>query len=255
MITPAPAETTSPAQVLNPIEAAMALARQQAAEAQAAASAGVVATANQPTGTDVGFVKNTEVGFSTAPMPQAGERVTLDDLMSGMIAVDGWLKVTPDGLKVGDNAKIVDEFNVIIDMTEGVGYIGQRTIKFGDPVRYVKTYDKVLNEHTKTSTGANWMAELARIAQISPKATPYPSADLCMMLDKDTGTMKEGELVGYALSTTNFKHFAKLRNEVKAAGLDGVRCLVKLTHKALSKDGRNWGEMKFTLIGPADTDE
>ena len=68
----------------------------------------------------------------------------------------------------------------------------------------------------------------------------------------DAGTMKAGQLIGYSLSTTNFKHWVKLYRAVKEAGLMGESVLVKAKHIAESKKGVNWGEFDLQLIGSAE---
>lgn len=188
----------------------------------------------------------TQTQSTAVAMPTAGKKLSMDDLMIGQMVVDGWMKVSEDGLKVGEGSKYIEEFEGIIDMTEGVGYTPQLTVKYGNsPVNYVKTYDQA-----STNTGKSWSEELVRIAQIDPKARPYPSADVIITLEKDAGTLKAGQTVGYALATTSFKHFATFLKEVKAQGLEGARVHVKVGYIARDSKGNKWGEAKYTLIGP-----
>lgn len=216
----------------------------EAAKAAAAAQGNTVGQAVAVTAS----AENTAV----AVMPIAGASVSMEDLMNGTMVVDGWLKITPDGFKAGEGSKIFEEFDFIIEMVEKKGFTAQTSAKYGNsPVNYLKTYDKDLS-NARTLDGKSWTAELARAAQIDPRCKPYPSADLIMKLVTDTGTMKAGQLVGYALSTTNFKHWVKLYRAVKEAGLMGESVMVKAKHIAESKKGNNWGEFDLQLIGSAE---
>lgn len=222
---------------MDPIAQAVEQAKQAAAN-QAANVGQAVAVMNENT--------------AVAVMPVAGASVSMEDLMNGAMVVDGWLKISPDGFKAGDGSKIFEEFDFIIEMVEKKGFTAQTSAKFGSsPVNYIKTYDKDLS-NARTVDGKSWTAELARAAQIDPRCKPYPSADLILKLVKDTGTMKAGQLVGYSLSTTNFKHWAKLYRAVKEAGLMGESVMVKAKHIAESKKGNNWGEFDLQLIGSAE---
>lgn len=222
---------------MDPIAQAVEQAKQAAAN-QAANVGQAVATMNENT--------------AVAVMPAAGAKASMEDLMNGAMVVDGWLKISPDGFKAGEGSKIFDSFEFIINMVEGDGFTAQTSAKFGSsPVNYIKTYDKDLS-NARTVDGKSWTAELARAAQIDPRVNPYPSADLIFKMTKDTGTMKAGQLVGYSLSTTNFKHWVKLYRAVKDAGLMGGPVLAKATHIAVSKKGNNWGEFDLQLIGSAE---
>ena len=222
---------------MDPIAQAVEQAKQAAAN-QAANVGQAVATMNENT--------------AVAVMPAAGASVSMEDLMNGAMVVDGWLKITPDGFKAGEGSKIFEEFDFIIEMVEKKGFTAQTSAKYGNsPVNYIKTYDRDLST-ARTVNGKSWTAELARAAQIDPRCKPYPSADLIMKLATDTGTMKAGQLVGYALSTTNFKHWVKLYRAVKEAGLRGELVLVKDKHIAELKMGNNWGEFDLQLIGSAE---
>lgn len=222
---------------MDPIAQAVEQAKQAAAN-QAANVGQAVAVMNENT--------------AVAVMPVAGAKASMEDLMNGAMVVDGWLKISPDGFKAGEGSKIFDSFEFIINMVEGDGFTAQTSAKFGSsPVSYIKTYDKDLS-NARTVDGKSWTAELARAAQIDPRVNPYPSADLIFKMTKDTGTMKAGQLVGYSLSTTNFKHWVKLYRAVKDAGLMGGPVIAKATHIAVSKKGNNWGEFDLQLIGSAE---
>lgn len=215
---------------LSPIDQAIAIAKYQAANASSAPV------------TDVAVV-NTSTAVA---MPTGGKKLTMDDLATGTMAVDDFLKVSQFGLLVGKDAKKpVDTFRAKIKMVEGIGYVPNLTIKFGqNPVNYVKTCDEC-----KTANGKSWQAELERIARIDSNAKPYPAADIAMTLLQDAGVLKAGQCVGHTTATTSFKHFKKLVEEVREAGLTGKEIEVEVGFEARTKNNNNWGELKFKLIG------
>lgn len=216
---------------MSPVDQAIAIARFQASNAPTA-----------PTATDVAVV-NTSTAVA---MPSTGKKLTMDDLATGTMAVDDFLKVSQYGLLVGKEAKKpVETFKAKLKMVEGVGYVPNLTIKFGqNPVNYVKTYDEA-----KTLNGKSWQAELERISRIDSNAKPYPAADIALTLLEDAGAMKAGQCIGHTTATTSFKHFKKLVEEVREAGLTGKEVEVEVGYEARSKNNNNWGELKFKLIG------
>ena len=147
---------------MNAVDQAVARARY---EAQHGVAADPVASGN------VAVIPNQSTAVA---MPTAGKKLTMDDLATGTMAVDDFLKVSQFGLLVGKEAKKpVDTFKAKIKMVEGVGYVPNLTIKFGqNPVNYVKTYDEA-----KTANGKSWQAELERISRIDSNAKPYPRRD------------------------------------------------------------------------------
>lgn len=216
---------------LSPVDQAIAIAKYQATNATPSAPVTDVAVVNTST---------------AVAMPTGGRKLTMEELATGTMAVDDFLKVSQFGLLVGKDAKKpVDTFRAKLLMVEGVGYVPNMTIKFGqNPVNYVKTYDLA-----KTANGKSWPAELERISRIDPNARPYPAADLALVLLADAGAMKAGQSVGHTTATTSFKHFKKLCEDVNQAGLNGKEVEVEVGFEARSKNNNNWGELKFKLIG------
>ena len=216
---------------MSPVDQAIAIARFQASNATAAAPVTDVAVVNTST---------------AVAMPSTGKKLTMDDLATGTMAVDDFLKVSQYGLLVGKEAKKpVETFKAKLKMVEGVGYVPNFTIKFGqNPVNYVKTYDEA-----KTANGKSWQAELERIARIDSNAKPYPAADIALTLLEDAGTLKAGQCIGHTTSTTSFKHFKKLVDEVHNAGLAGQEVEVEVGYESLTRNNNTWGVLKFKLIG------
>jgi len=226
--------TAQNASVESPVEAAVRMAREKA-EALAAGAATYTSTA-------VGASQSTAVA-----MPVSGQKITMEDLMTGAMVVDEFVKVDKYGLVVGKDAKPIEKFKAKILMVEGRGYTPNQSIKFGNPVQYLKTYDGA-----KAVNGKSWPAELDRIRQSHPDAREYPAADLVLTLLEDAGTAKAGQTVGYTTATTSFKHVVKLLQDCASKGLTGIEVEVEVGYIARSKNNNNWGEMVFKVIGPAD---
>src|SRR3954468_22497782 len=93
---------------------------------------------------------------STFPVPVVVEPpaplLTLDQMMVGSIAVDGWLKVNAYGPFIDANRTPFQSLELGLRMNE-IGY--NYSIKFGNPVTYLKTYDR-----TTCATGGSWAQAL-----------------------------------------------------------------------------------------------
>lgn len=227
--------TTQNAAVESPVEAAVRIAREKAEAMAANASTGTaVATTNQST---------------AVAMPASGQKISMSDLMAGAMVVDEFIKVDKYGLVVGKDSKPIEKFKAKILMVEGRGYTPNQSIKFGNPVQYLKTYDGA-----KAVNGKSWPAELDRIRQTYPDVREYPAADLVLTLLEDAGTAKAGQTVGYTTATTSFKHVVKLLQECESKHLVGQEVEVEVGYIPRSKNNKNWGEMIFKVIGPADSE-
>jgi hypothetical protein len=212
-------------------------------------------SANEPA-TEVETYQATNAGG--VAVYQAPRRKTLEDLEnSSTMNVDTFLKVNQFGLSVKDSEGLIDDIEVIIDMDRGVAV--NECIKYGgNNAIYVKTFDGVT-----ANTGKPWAAELAKIAQIEPKARPYPSADLTLTLAKDAiGKVKgqkepqvilpAGKTLGHSTSTTNLGNLTSLIKDVKDAGLEGKKVRVEISSEERNKNNTTWGVLKFKLLGEAE---
>lgn len=220
---------------VDPIQAAIAAAQKQ--QTQAAANLPAT-TAAAPGG-----------AVSTQVSTAAPVKLSMEQMSQGGMAVDKWFKVTEDGIKIGDS-KLIQEVLATIDMTEGAGFVLKYAIKGGNPAQYAYTTDMA-----NAVGGGSWEAAQNRIRGLDPKAQPYRSVDLPFTLIGEVKDMsgavvgKEGDLVGYTTSTTNWANWQAFHKEVADAGLLGQRVTVKLTAQARSnKNGNNWGVMKFDLV-------
>ena len=190
------------------------------------------------------------VAVSTA-VPQ---KLSMESMSQGGMAVDKWFKVTEDGLKIGDSKLIVGGVLATIDMSEGSGFVLKFAIKGGNPAQYAYTTDMV-----NAVGGGSWEGAQARIRALEPKASPYRAVDLPFTLVEEVKDMggvvvgQAGDTVGYTTSTTNWANWQQFHKEVAEAGLLGQRVTVKLTSQARSnKNNNKWGVMAFELVQPAE---
>lgn len=218
---------------MDAINAAIAQAQQAAANTvPAAAQTGEVIPANQAQTTAV------------APVPP-GKPLSMENLMSGSISVDKWLKVKEFGLLIGDDKALHQNLIVDIEMTEGRGFVPKLSIKAGNPAQYWSTYDGVTCDK-----GGSWHDALAKARTIDPKARDYRSIDLPMVLVEGVAGTDAGTVLGYSTSTTNWRFWEQFYKDVSQAGLLGQVVRVKVGFKAMTNANKNnWGVMTWELIG------
>lgn len=234
---------------MDAVEQAIAAAAQQAAATPA------------PTNTAVAVASP---GGELAPS-MGGTPLSMETLMMGSMSVDGWFKPKEFGLNVGDNPALVSTAKVMLDMTEGMGYISKMGIKGGNPAQYAYTTDM-----KTASGGGSWDAAQARIRTLDPKASPYRAVDLPMTILEEVfgstpgapeGTpkvslAKPGQRLGYTTSTTNWANWETFYREVIAAGLKGKKVEVIIgAQRRVNPKGNVWGVMTFKLVGECVQDE
>lgn len=223
----------------------------EAARAAAAAAAAAASSVAEAIAEPAAVIHESQVVATYTPsaMPPAA-RATMDDLSDGVIAADGWLKVKDTGLLAGETKRPVETIKVKINLVEGLGYTPCTSVKFGNPVQYIKTYHKTTDPSATTVQGKSWRAEVQRAFAVDPECKgEYPSVDLVMTLLEDSGSMKKGEVIAHGTATTSFKHFVSFLKEAKAAGLDGKEVEAVLGCKSRQKGSNSWGELTFTLVG------
>tara|TARA_R110002072_G_scaffold26966_15_gene88461 strand:+ start:1464 stop:2129 length:666 start_codon:yes stop_codon:yes gene_type:complete len=163
-------------------------------------------------------------------------------------SVDTWLKVKEDGMKIGtEKGLIVDKVKVKIKMVEEDGFFVKQSIKWGNPVTYASTYDGRMSDK-----GGAWGDQLAMVRAIDPKAKPFPSADIIMVLDQDVKmketTVKKGTKVGHTLSMSNWGNWSEFYREVAAAGKVGEEIDVLISAEEVNgNNGYTWGVVAFEL--------
>ena len=219
--------------------------------AEALAKAQAAAAASTSTA-----VANTSQGGAVATSGGGGtpQKLSMETMAAGGMAVDKWFKVTEDGLKIGDSKLIVGHVLATIDMTEGSGFVLKYAIKGGNPAQYAYTTDLV-----NAVGGGSWEAAQARIKALAPSASPYRAVDLPFTLVgevKDMGGAvigNAGDTLGYTTSTTNWANWQAFHKEVADAGLLGQTVTVKLTAQArTNKNNNKWGVMAFELVQEAE---
>lgn len=235
---------------MDAIQQAMARAS-EAAAAQVAAAPGAASTS---TDVAVASQQGGAVGMPAVPATP----MTMESLMSGSINVDLWLKVKEFGLLIGDKSDLVPELKVVMDMTEGKGFVVKKSIKAGNPVQYWSTYDGV-----GCDKGGSWTEACAKARAIDPKASEYRSVDVPMVLLEavtnvkgDVTLAEAGKTLGYSTSTTNWREWESFYKEVVHAGLLGKQVEVTVGFKPMQNKANNkWGVMTWALVGEATQEE
>lgn len=175
----------------------------------------------------------------TAPL------LTLDQMVVGNIHVDGWLKVNAYGLFIDSNRTPFQTLELGLPMNE-VGY--NYSIKFGNPVTYLKTYDRIT-----CATGGSWAEAQVRAQSVDPRAREYRSADLPfvvlsdIMLPDGTILIIAGKRLGHSLSTTGWKGFAAFTRNLRDQNIDPATSFVrvKLGYESQKNASGAWGVVKF----------
>lgn len=189
------------------------------------------------------------VGTALAPVAP-GRPMTADDLMTGDMSVDTWLKVKDTGIYIGQSKSALEDLIVEIDMAK-IGWC--MCIKGGNPAVYKKTYDQV----TTIGSTKSWEASVAELQRIDPKARTYRSADIVMMPVNDVMDPKKPKEVlveadkrlGHSLSTTNWGNFRAFYDDAKSKNLHTSVVKVRVGYESRSKPGVNdWGVLTFELI-------
>ena len=230
--------TVNTAAPVDPIAAAIATAQAAAAAAAKNALAHLeqTAVANAPP------LANALPANYTAQLP--APRLTMNDMVGGL-AVSSWLGVNEHGFSVGAEKKLhVGEIEVVIDLAMIQPMF---VIKYGNPVTYYKTYDRVLE-----ASGGSWAAAVERAQRNDPKAREYRSAEIPMLAQHDiAGVVKAGDLLGHSLSTTNWANWESFYADCTRKGLVGQCVRAKLSALRRAKPGYTWGVISFELVGPA----
>ncbi|MBD9544335.1 hypothetical protein IB276_33350 [Ensifer sp. ENS04] len=193
---------------------------------------------------------STQVAGTAVGAPVAsGAPLGLDDMLSGGVAVDHWLKVTPYGLTVGDKTKPIDKLEVYLDMAE-IAYSFQVKYTLNGKATYHRTYDRQTD-----SQGGLWIETMRKAQQIDPKAYEYRSAEIPVTATADIAhkdgssvAATAGERLGLTLSTTGWKQFQTFVRELARKNVDPKSAILKLTlgFQTMSKPGvQDWGVPTF----------
>ena len=194
------------------------------------------------------------------PVPVAANnnalsRPSMDDFIDGGgMDVDEYLRVKPEGFRIGDKMQgLLEEAIVDIDLSE-VTPIYSFRCELGGQTKFIKSYDGVT-----TSDAKNFQLEVERLTRQGEKPSGvYQTFEIPMELVDDIEDPKKGSAltfhaetrVGYTPSVTAakaYKSFAKrLRNENPA--LLGQTVRVKITHEKRTKGSFEWGIVNFERI-------
>lgn len=215
------------------------LAAAQAAAAAAQASAGVQAN------TALATVNNGGAVADVAPV-QRGKALSLDDISNGGMNVVAWFKANFSGINVGDDGTPQDEIRVRIRKGD---IIAAKSVRFGDPARYYKSFDGV----TESRTGRPWAVVVAECMRQDPKCRgDYSSVDIPFLLMQDLKgkggkvLAEAGDRIGYTTSITGFKPFDAFRRAVLGAAVSDDTIVEGIIyHKADQNQKGKWGYISF----------
>ena len=179
------------------------------------------------------------------PLDATASLLTLDQMIIGNIHVDGWLKVNAYGLFIDSDRTPFQTLELGLPMNE-IGY--NYSIKVGNPVTYLKTYDRIT-----CATGGSWAEAQVRAQSVEPRAREYRSADLPFLVLSDiqlpdgTVLFTSGKRLGHSLSTTGWKGFAALVKQLRDQDIDPTTAFVKVKIGYESKKNASgtWGVLKF----------
>lgn len=188
---------------------------------------------------------------NTAPVAaNSGGNPSMADLMSNTSSVDAYLKLTEDGVKLGEDPKLHEELTLLMDLGKAERF---HQITYGNPATYAKSRDLV----TDTS-GRPWSDVLQLAAKVDPKARPYMTANLVFEVIEDiqgkNGVTPEGTEIGYTLPFMGVKEFTKMLKSLAAQGHDiedGSFYVTVSAVGASNAKGNKYAKIQFKDARPA----
>jgi hypothetical protein len=156
-----------------------------------------------------------------------------------------YLKVNEFGILIGKQKKgFLDGFRARLLLVEDRGFQLKWTLRFGNPARYLSTYDGQTCDR-----GGTWGDAMMKARMIDPKVEPYVSVDVVLTLAEDLKagdeTVSAGTLVGFNSSKTNFSEWADFHALAADRGLLGEEVAVEIGHRAVAHNGNAWGVVTF----------
>jgi hypothetical protein len=156
-----------------------------------------------------------------------------------------YLKVNEFGILIGKQKKgFLDAFRARLLLVEDRGFQLKWTLRFGNPARYLSTYDG----HT-CDRGGTWGDAMMKARMIDPKVEPYVAVDVVLTLAEDLKagdeTLPAGTKVGFNSSRTNFSEWADFHALAVERGLTGEEVDVEIGHRAVTHSGNSWGVVTF----------
>lgn len=193
-------------------------------------------------------------------VPQAANnnalvKPSMDDFLdSGGMDVDDYLRVKPEGFRIGDSMQgLLEEMIVEIDISEVVPIYSFRC-ELAGTTKFIKSYDGVT-----TADAKNFQLEVERLTRQGEKPSGvYQTFEIPMELVDDVADPKKGSTlvihgetrVGYTPSVTAakaYKSFAKrLRNEDPSLLTKTLK--VRVSHEKRTKGQYEWGILNFERI-------
>lgn len=166
---------------------------------------------------------------------------------TGNMAADAYLKVDEYGLHIGTNKASFETIKVKLTSMKAA-----EVLRYGNPAIYEKTYDRLTSVK-----GEAWQNVCARVLKADPKANPYVTAEIIMVLEEDLKDGKgnlvaaKGTKVGYSTPPTGQKYVKELLEQlVKEGVVEGETLvgepLITVGFVEVSKNGNTWGNVTFT---------
>jgi len=210
-------------------------------DAIAAAKLAAAQAPGEMAGQELANTTGTAVG---APA-QRGAPIGLDDLMTGSMSVDSYLKLKEFGILVGTDDKFHEKLEVELDLS-AIQY--KYSVRWGNPVQYASTYDRVTD-----ARGGSWLQTLTKAQNVDPNANEFRSADLPFTLLEDVigkngeVQLEAGKTVGHSLAITGWAGFAAFIKVLQNNGYDVYSDTVRLTlgfEKKKNTKG-TWGVLAY----------
>lgn len=217
--------------------------------AQANAAAAGVANQGLPaqTGGAVTIIEGSATNVAPARAP-AGAAMTLDDMDSGSLSVDVWLKLSEHGFTIGDNSTMFDEIKVGI-IAENLNPHRSVRCTVGTDTKYFRSTDG----QTEARTGRPWGDVVAECMRRDEKCTgDYVTTDIPLIAmeqlvcKKTKAVLVEvGQLIGTTIPMTGVKYFTPFRKNVLQRNPRDAVMVGKITHLRLEKGTNKWGVIDF----------
>lgn len=174
---------------------------------------------------------------------------------SGLGGVDGYIKLSYGQINVGDKTINNPSFKARIKLSDVIKKLSIRT---NNPVKYYSTYDGY-----NSTEGTPWIQVLQEVQRIDPKARPYTSYEIPMILEENlvkidfvngqpvTETILEkGNVVGYTTAVTARKPFEDVLNEIIRKGMRPSECevVVKVIREDKVKSTQKWAILSYEVL-------
>lgn len=187
----------------------------------------------------------------TTAVAPAGAAPSMADFMNNTSAVDMWLKITEDGVKLGDDTKLHEELTFRVDF----GAIDRFfQVVYGNPPVYERSRDRVTN-----LAGQPWTTVLQNAARVQPGVQDFMTANLTFEVIDDiegkSSVVPAGTEIGYTLPFMGAKEFVRLCKKLAQEGHNietGVFNVTVTGKGQANAKGQKYSKIVFVNAVPAD---